>query len=114
MTFPPWHPIHLITGLTVWAIWFVVLYGGLSVACEVVPPDPARGPLNWLNALLWLSTLVVVGVLGWAAWHCARGTPENTQPNRRFVARTSAGLYFLSAFATLAVAVPVWFLPPCI
>lgn len=114
MTFSPWHPIHLITGLTVWATWFVVLYGGLSVACKIAPPDPAQGPLTWINALLWLSTLLVVGLLGWAAWRCARVTPDPSQPNRRFVARTSAGLYGLSAFATLVLAVPVWFLPPCL
>ncbi|WP_193074053.1 hypothetical protein [Pseudomonas sp. FME51] len=114
MTFSPSHPMHLFMGLTVWAIWFVVLYGGLSVACKVAAPDPAQGALTWINALLWFSTLLVTVLLGMAAWRCARATPDATQPNRRFIARTSAALYLLSAFATLVLAMPTWFLPPCV
>ncbi len=63
MKLAPHHAAHLIVGLTVWSIWFVVLYGGLSVACELAPPEPNSGPFNWLNPLLGLSTLVVVGAL---------------------------------------------------
>lgn len=114
MRIPSWHPLHLIIGLTVWAFWFTVLYGGLSVGCKVLPPDPAQGAVNWINIVLWLATLPVVGALAWAARYCARYTPDPTEPNRRFIARTSAGLYLLSAFATIVVAVPVWFLPPCV
>src|SRR5690606_41662248 len=114
MRIPSRHPLPLIIGLTVWAFWFTVLYGGLSVGCKVLAPDPAQGAVNWINIVLWLATLPVVGALAWAARYCARYTPDPAQPNRRFVARTSAGLYLLSAFATIVVAAPVWFLPPCV
>ena len=43
MRWRPHHPVHLILGLCVWSIWFVVLYGGLSVACQLTPPEPQQG-----------------------------------------------------------------------
>lgn len=108
------HPVHLVLGLTVWSVWFVVLYGGLSVACELAPPDPASGPANWLNPLLWLSTLVVVAALLWVGRAVWRAAPDRNESNRRYISLTSAALYGVSAFATLVVAVPVLFLPPCV
>ena len=114
MRWRPHHPVHLILGLCVWSIWFVVLYGGLSVACQLTPPEPQQGAFNWLNALLWLSTLVVVGLLLWAARVLWRAAPRAEQPLGRHIGVTSAGLYLVSAFSTLAVAMPVLFLPPCI
>ena len=29
------HPIHFVVGLTVWCIWFIAVYGGHAVACEL-------------------------------------------------------------------------------
>ncbi len=40
------HPIHLAVGLTLWSVWFVAVYSGLSVACAVTPPPPEAGALN--------------------------------------------------------------------
>lgn len=110
----PHHPAHLIVGLTVWSAWFVVLYGGLSVVCQLAPPEPDSGPVNWLNPLLWLSTLGVVAVLLWLARRLWRASAVAAESIRRYINLTSALLYVISAFATLAVAVPVLFLPPCI
>jgi len=112
MGFSRTHPLHLVLGLIVWAVWFVVLYGGVSVACKLAPPDPAAGALTWINTLLMPLTLVVVALLGWTAWWCWQSA--ETEPLRRFLARTAACLYLLSALATLAVAMPMLFLPPCI
>lgn len=113
MRFSSCHPLHLILGLTIWSIWFVVLYGGLSVACKLAPPDPVAGALSWINALLMPLTLVVVALLAWAARWCWQGRADS-DALRCFMARTAACLYLLSALATLAVAMPIVFLPPCI
>ncbi len=107
------HPLHLILGLSVWAVWFVVLYGGLSVACKLAPPAPAAGALSWINMLLLPLTLVVVALLAWAARWCWQGHADSDSL-KRFMARSAACLYLLSALATLAVALPTLFLPPCI
>lgn len=114
MRLSPHHCAHLILGLIIWSIWFVVLYGGLSVACQLAPPEPAENAGNWLNSLLGLSTLAVVAALLWAAWHLWRRHADHSEAVRRHICLTSAALYLISAFATLALAVPMLFLPPCI
>ena len=43
------HPIHLIVGLTLWSVWFVAVYSGLSVACAVNPPPPEARSLTLLS-----------------------------------------------------------------
>lgn len=115
----PDHPAQLLLGLTLWAVWFVLLYGGLSVGCAVAPPAEQSGAINPLNATLMLLTLVVTGVLLLAAWRCMRAAPEpdsnsKESANRRMIARVSAGLYLFSALATLGIGLPVLVLPPCL
>ena len=46
------HPIHLIVGLTLWSVWFVAVYSGLSVACAVNPPPPEARSLTLLSVAL--------------------------------------------------------------
>ncbi|MFY0664848.1 MAG: hypothetical protein JXQ97_09480 [Natronospirillum sp.] len=54
------HPAQLVIGLTVWCVWFVAVYGGLSVACELAAPEPARGAFNTISltliVLTWCNT----------------------------------------------------------
>ena len=64
----PYNPIHIPLGLVLWSIWFIALYGGLSVGCALVPPDPARGQWTWLNALLALLSLFTMAALLGLAW----------------------------------------------
>jgi hypothetical protein len=130
-----WSPSHVaqtVIGLTIWAIWFVFLYGGLSVACAVAPPDAAVGAYNWLNAsllLLTLGTTVLLGVLSLRCWKASSHPPgknpaDNTSQsgksgfsqaaNHRFITRIAAGCHLLAAGATLAVGLPVLALPPCL
>jgi hypothetical protein len=33
------HPLQLVPGLIIWALWFIAIYGGLSVACALAPPN---------------------------------------------------------------------------
>lgn len=108
------HPVHLVAGLVVWMLWFVVLYGLLSVGCAVAPPGPGQGIWNWINASLWLISLVVVVGLALAGWWCWRAAIVSDESHARFMTRVSAAIYGLSAAATLAVALPVLFYPPCV
>lgn len=112
------HPAHLYMGLTIWCVWFVAVYGGLSVACALAPPDPAMGSLNPVNLGLGVLTLLTTAGLIYLAYGCWRMAPaaERDAPERqgRFITRLSAGLYLLSGGATLAVGLPILALPPCI
>lgn len=105
------HPFELVLGLIVWSAWFVALYGGLSLACTHVPPDPRAGAATWLNALLAAFTLVTATWLAWRAYACWRLAADGAR--RGFVATLSAGVYVAAAVATLVIGVPVILLAPC-
>jgi len=112
------HPWQLVLGLSVWAVWFVVVYGGLSVACAVAPPAPERGSLTAVNAGLGLLTLATTLLLAWAAWACARAArrpPDSPDAvRRRFIARTAAVLHAVAAVSTVFVGLPLLALSPCV
>lgn len=105
-------PLHLVLGLLLWCLWFVVIYAGLSVGCAQLDPGDLETPFNIINLSLLavtLVTLLVQGLLALACWRQAGRTHGQT----RFLARSAAGLYLLSAGATLAVGVPLLVLVPC-
>ena len=111
----PYHPLHIPLVLLIWSLWFVFIYGGLSVACAVAPPAPQQGPWNWLNALLGLSAVVTLILLGaLARWSWRAGQRMRQQPRERFVARLAAGTHTVAALATLFIALPILRLPPCL
>jgi len=130
-----WSPGHIaqtFIGLTIWAIWFSLLYGGLSIACAAAPPDVALGAYNWLNASLLLFTLTttaLLGALSLRCWKASSRPPADHRTNdsaqashqrssransHRFITRVAAGCHLLAAVATLAVGLPVIALPPCL
>jgi type VI protein secretion system component VasK len=111
----PTHPAHTTLGLILWSLWFVVLYGGLSVACELAPPTLERGAVNWLNASLLSLTLATTGVLLCLAQRCWRAAKRfEGSSQERLIAHVGAGAHGFSAGATLIVGLPVTALPPCL
>ena len=126
----PHSPWQLVAGFTLWAIWFVAVYGGLSVACAVAPPASQRGSMTGLSLGLLALTLGTVLVLLFAAWHCLRGLrrlraagPEpgddgeeaaDRHARRQFVAGLAALLHGTAAVATVFVGLPLLWLPPCL
>jgi hypothetical protein len=110
---PLTHPLHLAIGMTLWSLWFVAFYGGLSVACAVAPPDPLHGAFTAINAGLALLTLATVGLLAWLAWR-AWQVARSTRGRARYLARLSAGLYAFAAIGALYMGLPVIALPPCV
>lgn len=113
---PAWcfHPLQLVLGLTVWAVWFVLAYGGVSLACVLLEPPVRAGVHSAVNVALLALTGATVVLLAWWTWACATaaGRQDTGQP-RRFVALLAAALHGSAALATVFVAVPLWMLPPC-
>lgn len=110
---PGWtHPAHLFLGLVAWSVWFVAIYGLLSVGCAVAPPATEQGAATWINGWLLALTVAVTLLLASAAWRCWRITADSRE--HRFVVRVSAGVYLVSAASTLAVGLPVIVYPPCV
>lgn len=107
------HPWHLLCGLTVWAAFFVVIYGGAAVGCAVAPPQPESGAFTWINGAVLGITLLTTLLLLALGRACYKRTP--TRPNEgRFLLRLAAALYALSALATLVVGLPAAIYPPCV
>ena len=101
----PDHPIHLIVGLTLWSLWFIGIYSGVSVYCAHEDAASAVGGKS-VKLALWLATGVtglILTLLAIVCWKRGAGFP----------ARVSAGLYIAAAIATIAVAIPVSGLPLC-
>lgn len=113
----PWleadHPLQLVLGLTLWSLWFVVLYGGLSVACAAAPPAPGQGAMTGINLWLGLMTLATLGLLGWLVRFCL-GAARRERGRSRFLAALAAGLHLFSAAGVAVVALPLVALPPCL
>ncbi len=108
----PTHPLQLALGLIIWSVWFVLVYALLSLGCAFTPVERSLSAFNWLNGLLLAITLVTAALLVWFAVRCWRApTPV---ANRRFIARLAAGIYLVAVVATLAVAMPILVLPPCL
>lgn len=116
------HPLQLVLGLCIWAIWFVVLYAMLSISCSVDPPAATKGAYTWLNGtLLLLTVITTVVLLNWAkkAWRAQRTTAHThdttmPRPTRRFINWIAIQLNLLAAVATFAIGIMVVFLPPCL
>lgn len=113
MTFRASHPVQLVLGPIVWALWFVAIYAGLSVACSVAPPEASKGAVTWLNGALLVLTLLVTLVLAGASVWCWRASRQGST-REVFFTRVSAAVYLLTAGSTLLIGAPVLVLPPCL
>ena len=112
----PLHPLQLVFGLLVWSGWFVFVYGGTGVICEVAPPPVEDDMKTWVNAgVLALGTLVG-GFLLFNAWRCWKATPgyQQGKPDKRFLGRVAGGVYLVAAIASFGLVLPALFLPPCV
>lgn len=110
--FRPTHPLQLALGLIIWSLWFVLIYAVLSIGCEFAMPDNSLSPLNWLNVVMMVLTLLTTGLLVFFAWRCWRAPTPRGNPH--FIAQVAAGIYLVAAISTLAIGIPVLVLPPCL
>lgn len=111
----PFHPVQISLGLVVWSLWFVALYAGLAIACEVARPAPGEGaPL--LNLGFGVFTLATAGLLALSAGACLRALRREPErpPRDRFVARVGAAGHLIALAATLFIGVPLLGLPSCV
>ena len=112
------HPLQLALGFTVWSVWFVAAYGGLSIGCSLSPPAPHEGVGTWINVALALWTLATALALAALAWGCWRARASAAAPSpsvaQRFIAPLAAVLHLAAAVATLFVGLPLVALPPCV
>lgn len=113
------HPLQIVLGLTIWTVWFLVLYGGVSVSCALGGQALRDGPLTFVNLGFGILTLVVAALLTRLASVCARAARTRSGAtaqgeSRRFVASIAAAAHASAALATLFVGLPLLALAPCV
>jgi len=109
------HPWQLGLGLVAWSVWFVVVYGGLSVGCAVAEPMTERRQFNAINGTLLLVSLALVLWLALASRTCARAARRMPgDETAQFIAHAAAWLYAVAAVATVFVGAPMLALWPCV
>lgn len=111
----PHNPIHLPLGLVIWSLWFVALYGGLSVACQVVPPSPDAGAWTGLNLTLLLGSLFTAAMLSGLTglfWRAAKRAKKDGDAH--YVAATAAAVNLVALLAVLFITLPILWMPPCL
>ncbi len=109
-----YNPIHIASGLSIWSLWFVVLYGGQGVGCSVAPPPLEDGPWTWLNLALGVLSLCTAALLlGLARLFQQAAKRPHCSERERFVASVSAAGHLIAAIAVVFIALPIMALPPC-
>lgn len=109
------HPLHLVIGFIIWSLWFIGVYGGVSLACMASATPETLTATSWINIVLMIFTLLTVAVLLILAYKCWREpVPEGAKKQHHFTLRLSAALYLSAAISTLAVGLPILALPPCL
>jgi hypothetical protein len=123
MTFPNHRRLlGVISGMIVWAIWFVIVYSLVGVGCDEGwnTIDVPGG--NALSLAMLLSTAVALLLIWWSAvrgyqgWR--RGVEERVpgqeaQQRMRFMGLTMLVLSVMAAIGTVMVAIPILMLEPC-
>lgn len=107
------HPMQLVLGLMIWSLWFVAVYGGLSVVCAVAPPRAEQGALTGVNLGLGVLTLVTLGLLFWMMQRCMAAARRETG-RACFMSMLAGGLYLFASVSVAFVGLPLLMLPPCL
>lgn len=113
MRLPFTHPLHLVTGLAIWALWFASVYGGLSLGCMISQTPETLMAGSWINIVLIAVTLLVAVLLFMLAIKCWGGATSNIAKLPKFIRRVSGALYLAAAIAVMAIGLPMLVLPPC-
>tara|TARA_B100001146_G_C15752158_1_gene252134 strand:- start:18 stop:374 length:357 start_codon:yes stop_codon:yes gene_type:complete len=112
---PLTHPLHLVMGFMIWALWLVLIYAGLSLGCMAAASPETLEAQSWLNIALLGFTMIISALLLWIGIRCWRFPPtEENKKQARFILRVSGAVYFCAAIATLAGSIPTLMLPPCL
>lgn len=131
--------LQALSGLGVWALCFVVLYGGLSIGCHSGWALRTIGPFNALSVGLiaaWAIHAAVLGVMLVRAFrrvrgvdaplssrvpHAGAGKDDGMPPfahgpggKGAFVRWLTLALHGMSAVALVALAAPLFVLAPCV
>jgi len=123
MAFPNYQRlVGVISGMIVWAMWFVVVYALTGIGCNAGWNERTAPGGGLLSLLLLLSTVVALVLIGWCAWRGyagwrqgedARGSGREVHQRGRFMGLVMFVLSLLAGIGTVMGAIPIVMLDPC-
>jgi hypothetical protein len=123
MAFPSYRRlVGVISGMIIWAIWFVVVYSLTGIGCDAGWHRRSAPGGNLLSLVMLLSTALALALIAWTAWRGYLGWRrsssaavvgrDNTQ-RQGFMGLVMMVLSILAAVGTLLVGIPILMLEPC-
>jgi len=112
----------VISGMIIWAIWFVVVYALTGVGCEAGWETRKVPGGNLLSAMMLLTTVLALALIalaalsgyrGWQAGRLAVRPAADRRQRERFMGLIMLVLSLLAAVGTVMVAIPILMLSPC-
>lgn len=106
---------HLVLGLMVWFLWFMLMYSMLSIHCGTHASDFEL--LNWPRLMLFITTLVSIILLTYLISLCWRTKPNVINARRSlvyFIIWISLGVYITAMGAMIVMGGMILFYPICI
>lgn len=115
--------VGVVSGMIVWAIWFVMVYALTGIGCRAGWNDVLLPVGNLLSLLMLVGALVALGLIGWcarrgyAAWRAAplpeSGPGAEATQRHRFLGLAMFLLALMAGMGTLLGTLPILMLDPC-
>jgi hypothetical protein len=118
----PLRLLGVISGMIVWAAWFVVVYALTGVGCDAGWQLREVPGGNLLSALMLASTLLALVLIGGSSWRGyvlwrrgvdGTGASREAGQRQRFMGLVAFVLSAMAAVGTLMIAIPILMLDPC-
>lgn len=113
----------IITGPILWAVHFVFVYVGVSLACATGLDSAAVAGVPWVNLILIGFSLLILAVMAVRSLHLLRGLRRRTdeaegedeeERGELFRGALALLLYALSFVAVAWVSLPLFVIAPCV
>jgi len=115
--------ISVVSGMIVWAVWFVAVYSLTGVGCRAGWNQAGWAGTNLLTLTLVASAILALVLIGWCGrrghvmWRQARdgggARGQDAAQRQRFIGMATAVLAGIAAIGTLLTAIPMLMLDPC-
>lgn len=114
--------VGMISGMIVWAAWFVVVYSLTGIGCDAGWHRQSVPGGNLLSLLMLLSTAMALLLIGWSAWRGFKSWKRGEEAGpgggelrqrQRFMGLVMGVLSLLAGIGTIMVSVPILMLQPC-
>lgn len=114
--------VGVISGMIVWALWFVAVYSLTGIGCAAGWNTQAMPGGNLLSLTMLIATAVALvliawcarrGYVGWRSGDEMQGVGAEARQRMCFMGLVMLVLSLVAAIGTVLVAIPIVMLDPC-